>query len=171
MSRAVALAVFWAAAAAGKSTSAVISFHSGNSVKPTITNPVRQENHDKYIPCNNNSSRLHLIALTFLAVPLYYAAEFMFSLASPYPVPKCMCPGAADTTPVNPNPNPIHSAVGITTLVNTTTNGKLYELSSMDGVSMKVHRWHKPLLLRIHANSRCSERHSLSFALRVQPLR
>lgn len=45
---------------------------------------------------------------------------------------------AADTTPINPVPNPINPAVGITTLVNTTTNGKLYELSSMDGVSMKI---------------------------------
>lgn len=41
-------------------------------------------------------------------------------------------------TPVNPVPNKIHPAAGLTTELNSSTNGRLFQLTTTDGVSMKV---------------------------------
>lgn len=45
---------------------------------------------------------------------------------------------AAGSPPVNPVPNKIYPATGLTTELNTTSNGRLLQLQTPDGVSMKV---------------------------------
>mmetsp|Transcript_49254 Transcript_49254/g.68426 ORF Transcript_49254/g.68426 Transcript_49254/m.68426 type:complete len:452 (-) Transcript_49254:136-1491(-) len=50
--------------------------------------------------------------------------------------------GAAAGTPINPVPNPIHPAAGLMTELNSSANGRLFQLSSADGVQMKIlHTW------------------------------